>query len=106
MKAIGDILDRVTGLIPRIRLYLAIAAALVAVVMVARCDAYNDGKRAERASQAVAERKAAERAREADADAGKAVDETRATVEAGNQRARDAAEGSDDPLREGLGALK
>ena len=106
MKAIGGWLDEAVKFLPRIRLYLAIAAALVAVVLIARCDAYNDGKRAERASQAVAERKAAERARKADADAGKAVDETRATVEAGNQRARDAAEGSDDPLRDGLGALR
>jgi hypothetical protein len=106
MLNLGNAIDRAVSFLPRIRLYLAIAAALVAVVMVARCDAYNDGKRAERASQAVAERKAAERARKADADAGKAVDETRATVEAGNQRARDAAEGSDDPLRDGLGALR
>lgn len=47
-------------------------------------------------------RKAQERAREADNDARGASDTTRNNVEAGNQRARDAASQSDDPLGDGL----
>jgi len=42
---------------------------------------------------------------EATKDAHKAVDTVKAGVEADNQKARDAAAGSDDPLRDGLGAL-
>jgi len=42
----------------------------------------------------------------ADTAAKQAVEATKADVEAGNQRARNAAAGSDDPLRDGLGALK
>lgn len=42
---------------------------------------------------------------EATEEAHKAVDTVKAGVEADNQRARDAAAGSDDPLRDGLKAL-
>lgn len=50
-------------------------------------------------------RKAALRAKKADDAAIGAVDAERGAVEASNQAARDAAEGSDDPLRDGLRAL-
>ena len=42
----------------------------------------------------------------ASASASETVAETKAGVEQGNQRARDAAAKSSDPLRDGLGALR
>ncbi len=110
MKLLGNLLDSAvsfgTGILGRWKLYAAIAGALVMTHGLAYCEGRSDGKRIERAAQAKIEASAAQKARKADADAGKAVEETRATVEAGNQRARDAAEGSDDPLKSGLEALK
>ena len=110
MRKLGNLLDSVvsfgTGILGRWKLYAAIAGALVLSHSLAYCEGRKDGKAAERATQAIVEAKAQETAREADAKAGEAVSQTKADVEAGNQRARDAAVGSDDPLRDGLGALK
>jgi hypothetical protein len=106
MMNLGAVLDRAVGFLPRLKLYAAIAGALVLSHGLAYCEGRKDGKASERAAQAIVEAKAVEKARKADADAGQAVEATKADVEAGNQRARDAAAGSDDPLRDGLGALK
>ena len=51
-------------------------------------------------------RQAALKAKEADDAALGAVDAEKGAVEASNQKARDAAEGSDDPLKSGLDSLK
>ena len=48
---------------------------------------------------------AAAKVRKADAEAGEAVDTVKAGVEADNQRAKDAAAGSDDPLKSALDVL-
>ena len=53
-----------------------------------------------------AARIAAEKAREADAAAAGAVDQSKSEVEQGNEHAREAANGSDDPLRDGLNSLR
>ena len=58
------------------------------------------------AEHAEVARKAAEQAREADAVSGSVVDQSKNEVEQGNERARDAANGSDDPLRDGLNGLR
>lgn len=58
------------------------------------------------AEYAEAARKAAEQARVADGKAREAADTTRTTVEEGNEDARTAADGSDDPLRDGLNSLR
>ena len=102
-------LDRVvsfgTGILGKWKLYAAILGALVATHGLAYCTGRDDGKDVERAAQAKADAKAAVKVRKADAVAGQAVDTVKAGVEADNQKARDAAAGSDDPLRDGLGAL-
>ena len=58
-----------------------------------------------KAEYAEAARKAAEKAREADAEAGKVIDSEKGKTDEENQRARDAARGSEDPLKDGLGAI-
>lgn len=55
-------------------------------------------------ARAVAE--AVAEARKADAEGVGAADAVQGAVEAGNDRARDAARGSEDPLRDGLEALR
>ncbi len=106
MLKLGNLLDTVTGFLPRLKIYAAIAGAVVLIVLVARCDAYEDGKRAERAAQAKAEAVAAQKARKADGEARRVVDEAKAGVAAENERAREAAKGSADPLKDGLEALR
>jgi hypothetical protein len=96
---LGAVLDRAMGFLPRLKLYAAIAGALVLSHGLAYCEGRKDGKASERAAQAIVEAKAAVKAREADAKAGAAVDASKADVEAGNQKARDAAAGSDDSER-------
>lgn len=106
MLKLGNILDTVTGFLPRLKLYAAIAAVWALSLFLARCDAYEDGKRAERAAQAKIEAIAERKARKADEQAREVVDETKAGVAAENDRAREAAKDSDDPLRDGLEALR
>lgn len=101
----GRILDSAVGFLPRMKLWGAIAALWALSIVLARCDAYDDGRDAERAAQAAAVAKAQAKAREADAQAGQAVEAVKAGVEAENQKARDAAAGSDDPLKSALDAL-
>lgn len=68
--------------------------------------AYSAGQDAKQAEWDEHTRKALESAREADSAAGEAVTETRNEVEARNAEARNAANGSDDPLRDGLSSLR
>lgn len=68
--------------------------------------AYGAGQDAKQAEWDEFTRKAEQAAREADRAAGEAVTETIDEIEAGNQRARDAASQSDDPLADGLRGLK
>ena len=105
MMKLANVLDGVVGFLPRHKVYVAVGAVWALSLALVRCDALEDGKRAERAAQAIVEAKAQETARQADAKAGATVEATKADVEAGNQRARDAAAGSDDPLKSALDAL-
>ncbi len=109
MLNLGNLLDRAvsfgTGILGKWKLYLALAGALVLTHGLAYCEGRKDGKASERAAQAIVEAKAAVKVRKADAKAVEAVEATKADVEAGNQRARDAAAGSDDPLKSALDSL-
>jgi hypothetical protein len=80
--------------------------AVVAGLFILWNVAGNAGEARVEAEQADTARKATERAREADNAAGKATDDTRNDVEQTNDQARDAADGSDDPLRDGLNSLR
>lgn len=60
----------------------------------------------ERARDAANQVKVLGKAREADAAADAKGDTTRAEIEAGNERARDAAKNSDDPLGDALRELR
>lgn len=98
-------MDRVTGFLPRLKIYAAIAALWALSLAVSYCTGRDDGKDAERAAQAKAEAVAVTKARKADGEARTVVDETKAGVAAENERAREAAAGSDDPLKSALDAL-
>lgn len=91
------------GGIPR-EVFYAIAAAIALLLI------YNTGRNhGEAETQAAwdaATRAAIEQAREADDSAHEAIDNTRTEVEAGNAQARDAANGSNDPLRSGLDSMR
>lgn len=67
---------------------------------------YCAGGNAETAGQERASREAMETARGADDVAGKAVAEEIDKTEMENENARNAASGSDDPLRDGLNSLR
>lgn len=68
--------------------------------------AYGAGQDAKQAEWDKFTRKAEQAAREADRAAGEAVTETINEVEAGNAKAREAANGSDDPLRSAFDSLR
>lgn len=110
MIELGNILDRAislgTGIIGRWKLYAGIAALAVLACSLSYCKGRSDGVAIERAAQAKAERKQAEKARKADAEARKAQDATVDAIEAENDRAREAAQGSDDPLKAALDVLE
>lgn len=105
MLKLAGLLDGVAGFLPRLKVYAAVGAVWALSLALVRCDALEDGKRAERAAQAIVEAKAEVKEADARVKAGDAVEATKADVEAGNQRARDAAAGSDDPLKSALDAL-
>lgn len=90
-------------LIPREVWYFLAAAALAWFV---DHRAYQRGYGDSEAEHAELARKAAERARVADSAANDTVTRTTDEVEKGNDDARKAAEGSDDPLRAGLDRLR
>ena len=89
--------------VPRDVWYIAGALALVWIVYQHGESVGYDKRDAEYDEAA---RKAAEAARKADAIAGSVVDQSRNEVEQGNEHAREAANGSDDPLRDGLNSLR
>jgi hypothetical protein len=95
-----------SGIVARWQLALGLAAALILSHTLAYCDGRSDGRNAAKAEQAALERKAIETARKADQTAAQAVKEGQDNVEAGNGRARDAASGGDDPLRDGFNSLR
>jgi len=85
------------------------AGALALLVMcsgLSYCKGRNDGYDLRDAEYAAAARIAAEKARKGDQAARDTVDAVNATVEAENEAARNAAEGSDDPLGDALEALR
>lgn len=84
--------------------WVAIAAALLLWWIDNR--AYDRGYSDRTAEYEQAAREAAERAREADGFSRAKSDETRTTVEEGNEQARSAADGSDDPLADALRSLQ
>lgn len=106
----GIILDRIvsfaTGILGRWKLYAALLGLVVASNALSYCKGHSNGVESERAAQAEAGRIQAEKARKADAKARDAVEAVEGDVEAANDRARDAADGSDDPLAKGLEALR
>lgn len=89
--------------VPREVWYALAALAVIWFYGNQRFDAGYDKRDAE---QAEIERKAAEKARQGDAAAGGAVETERGDIAASNERARDAAHDSDDPLRDGLNSLR
>ena len=89
--------------VPR-EVYYAIAAA-IALLLIYNTGR-NHGEADVQAAWDAATRAAIEQAREADDSAHEAIDNTRTEVEAGNAQARDAANGSDDPLRSALDSLR
>lgn len=89
--------------VPREIWYIA-AAALLLVWIDGR--AYDRGYSEREAIAQEQARQAQERANEAAQDASETVTETRNEVEQGNAQAREAANGSDDPLRDGLNSLR
>ena len=80
---------------------IVIGVAGLTIYMVGR----GDGKAREQVKQAERTTKAVTQAREADDAARGAVDASKGAVEAENDRARDAAKDSADPLRDGLKEL-
>lgn len=88
------------------RIALGVVGLLAMSHSLTYCKGRNDGAANERAEQAEVERKAVEKAREADSAAGASVKETNDAIEDGNQRARDAASGSSDPLGDALRSLR
>lgn len=100
------LLGWLTGFTPKFWLAVCAALALFAGVQTLRLSwAHTEIAKAERdKARTVAE--AVAQARKADAVGVGAADAVQGAVEAGNDRARDAARGSDDPLRDGLEALR
>lgn len=82
------------------------ALAALAVVWFYGNQRYDAGRDECRAEYAEAAREAIEQARQADAVAGEAIQATKDEVEQKNDEARNAAAGSDDPLRAGLDRLR
>lgn len=81
---------------------LLFAAALYA----AYSWAYDNGRDDERAKWEAAAEILEDADAIADAEALDVAHETKETIDAGNERAEDAARGSDDPLRDALGSLR
>ena len=72
----------------------------------AYCAGDSNGYARRHAEQLEIERKALEKARGADAVAGETVKQSTDEVEQENDEAREAASGSDDPLKSGLDSLR
>ena len=96
----------VNAVLSRWQLSLGILAALVLSHTLAYCEGREDGSNAEKIKQAEVERKAIEEARKRDEAAGAVVRKEQDDVEEKVQRARDAADGSPDPLKSFLDSLR
>lgn len=83
--------------------WIGVCAALASLAWLHGC---HTGVTHERDRNALAAARALEQAREADAAATKAVARTLNEVEAKNERARDAASNSDDPLGDAMRELR
>lgn len=97
--AVGDFLKSVPS-----GVWVALAAALLIWWIDSR--AYDRGFEAATVQFEEAARKAVGRARRADGAARAKSDETRNNVEADNERARESADGSDDPLKSVFDSLR
>jgi hypothetical protein len=87
---------RLAGKVPeRVWIGLAVLAVALVVFQLGKCS----GADQERARQAQIERKAIERTRGADDAARQTITKGQDDVRQSNERAREAASGSDDPLR-------
>jgi Flp pilus assembly protein TadB len=94
---------RYINMVPeRVWRWAAVALAAVLLFQLGQCS----GADRERARQAQIEAQAAKNARKRDEAAGAAVRREQDDVRESNQRARDAAAGSDDPLRSFLDSLR
>lgn len=83
--------------------WLAIIAAVAALAWLHGCQT---GVEREKARQAALTAKAVEKARKADQSAAAVVAVRKDEVERGNEEARKAADGSDDPLKTALDSLR
>ena len=100
------IMSIITAIMARWQIAAGVLALIIATHTLAYCEGREDGRNAAEAEAALVRQKALQRAREADSAATGASERTSENVEAGNQRARDAAAGSDDPLRAALERLR
>lgn len=83
-----------------------VAAVMAGLLYAAYCWAWDQGRDHERAKWEAAAEILEDADAIADAEALDAATETKGTVDAGNERAEDAARGSDDPLRDAFGSLR
>ncbi len=88
------------------KIALGVIGLLLMTHTLAYCTGVGDGRDAEKIKQAEIAAEALTKAREADSAAGATVKETTDAVEEGNQRARDAAAGSADPLGDAMRSLR
>ena len=90
----------------KVRLWVYVAIAALVAIWLWGNSRYDAGYEARSEEYRQAALEAAQKARKADAVGQGAADASKGAVEAGNAKAREAAQGSDDPLRDGLEALR
>ena len=100
------IMSIVTAILARWQIALGVVALLVASHTLAYCDGRRDGREVAEAEYAALQAAALEKARKADYIASEAAKETTKNVEAGNERAREAADAGTDPLADALRSLR
>jgi len=113
MNEFAGILDRAVRFIAPVKLYMTLGAFAVLLALLAvqtvRIEGlwpFTDGLKEQLEDCENAANKVLPKVRKADGEARQVVDDTKAGVAAENERARDAAKDSDDPLRDGLEALR
>lgn len=100
------IMTIINTILSRWQLSFGILAVLVLSHTLAYCEGREDGREAQKSAQAAIDLKAQQKARQGDQDAAQVVEKETDDVEARNQRAKDAAADSDDPLRAFLDSLR